>query len=258
MVITDTCNHSDEVKLRFPVKSTDELKLQEDDLLDPDLRKKCISYFSKMNTKSLGDSVRKIAKQIMTDNLALQYSWTGRKEGKSALADYPMFITVLQEAVRFSHKVTNEDINVPFKLWLVKAKERLTKPSGESEDEDPASNEDNSQYENEEEIRGRNEGVQEEKVEDVNVHGNEENLDENEENLDGSEGENLNEDEGENLCSDEDETFYEGFSQNLYEEDSQNLYEEAARTSMKRTARTSMKRTARTSMNRTARISMNL
>lgn len=49
-----------------------------------------------MNTKSLGDSVRKIAKQIMTDNLALQYSWTGRKEGKSALADYPMFITVLQ------------------------------------------------------------------------------------------------------------------------------------------------------------------
>nr|XP_018913613.1 PREDICTED: uncharacterized protein LOC109041659 [Bemisia tabaci] len=137
MAIAKVCAQTDEIKQRFPLKSVEDLELLEDDLSDPNFRKNLVSYFSRKNVKTVGDSVRKMVKEMITDRLASQFSMTGQKGGKLPLNKYGMFITAFQDAVRVTHDLPDEAIMTPLKVWLVKAKHRLSEESDdEIEDQD--------------------------------------------------------------------------------------------------------------------------
>lgn len=109
---------------KIPIKNDLELTAFEDWLMNDSNYRIVLSELTRIGGKSLGQNIRRVLYRVLTDEVALMYSWDGAKE-KKALKNLRLAKVIL-DSMKFQYKVANEsDIIGVIKYWLVKAKERI-------------------------------------------------------------------------------------------------------------------------------------
>ncbi|KAL2087189.1 hypothetical protein ACEWY4_018248 [Coilia grayii] len=109
-----TMSLSDDFK--FPIQSLEELRKVEKVLADKLQQKALTSYLATLGGVNPGDIVRRIMCHLLSDALAVQFNWLGRRGQKMAFSALSL-TAVIRGAVAVQN-VTASDCEVSIKNWL--------------------------------------------------------------------------------------------------------------------------------------------
>ncbi|CAH1119034.1 unnamed protein product [Phaedon cochleariae] len=112
---------------KIPLRNDTDLEDLETYLADDENFKIMISELSRIGGSSLGQSVRKILYRLLTDEVALLFSWDGARM-KRPFKSLRLARCIL-ESMKIQYIDSKEmDTITVIKSWLVKARERITNP----------------------------------------------------------------------------------------------------------------------------------
>ncbi|XP_020297454.1 uncharacterized protein LOC109861985 isoform X2 [Pseudomyrmex gracilis] len=111
----------------LPLKNENELQLMELKLKNDICYRKCmIEQLKACGTDDLRKSCRELMKTILSNEVAVRYSWNGTEE-KKAFSQLEICKVIMSIIRKLHTNVTNEEIASPIKTWLNNAKERMKK-----------------------------------------------------------------------------------------------------------------------------------
>ncbi|XP_044765613.1 uncharacterized protein LOC123321893 isoform X2 [Coccinella septempunctata] len=113
-------------KFDFPIKNIDELQKFEKYLEIGENKTKVVCELSKIGGSNHKVMTKRLLERLISNVLAMNYSWLGlkKKDNFSALI---LSSTVKESVMKIHRKITESDVELVIKGWLVKAKEREEK-----------------------------------------------------------------------------------------------------------------------------------
>ncbi|XP_018377974.1 PREDICTED: uncharacterized protein LOC108770765 [Trachymyrmex cornetzi] len=111
----------------LPLKDENDLKIMERKLKDdPKYRNQMIKQLNRKTCGHVRSSCIRLIKVILSNKLALEYSWYGAK--KKLVFSALEICKVMMSVLRHSHpNATDDELTNPIKVWLAHAKERLNR-----------------------------------------------------------------------------------------------------------------------------------
>ncbi|XP_072154407.1 uncharacterized protein [Bemisia tabaci] len=160
LLIQESTLTNDSLNEILPLATEKSLKTFNRDLSDVTYHLNFIKFLRTKVKDTIGDSMRAIANLLMTDDLALCYSWTGHK-GKKPIKENTHLFSAIAKAIRTKFpNATDKEIFEPFKRWLAHAEERLNpgmyKKSQNGNDEENNNFEDDCHLENDDVFNDNN------------------------------------------------------------------------------------------------------
>ncbi|XP_050511988.1 uncharacterized protein LOC126888026 [Diabrotica virgifera virgifera] len=110
----------------LPVDTQEELENLEQFLASSENYKSLVQYFAKMGGVNLYDFVKRCLRPVISDTMAMAYSFIGRK-GKMNFSKLRLSKAVIESAERSGLQKTRKETEYAVALWLRKAKERYMK-----------------------------------------------------------------------------------------------------------------------------------
>ncbi|XP_012058532.1 PREDICTED: uncharacterized protein LOC105621674 [Atta cephalotes] len=109
----------------LPLKDENDLKIMERKLKDdPEYRNQMIKQLNRITSEHVRSSCIRLIKVILSNELAVEYSWYGAK--KKLVFSALEICKVIMSVLRNSHPyATDDELTNPIKIWLAHAKERL-------------------------------------------------------------------------------------------------------------------------------------
>ncbi|CAH0547042.1 unnamed protein product [Brassicogethes aeneus] len=132
---------SDGIEENLPIKSTEELEAWERKLASKEEQKKMVAFLTKVGGRDTNSTVycsvvKNIVRKVLTDSVAAQFNWEGKK-GKKMLSSL-IISECIKKAAALSHNVkstTEQDIINAIKNWLRHATARLNNKKNKIENE---------------------------------------------------------------------------------------------------------------------------
>ncbi|XP_050516945.1 uncharacterized protein LOC126891722 [Diabrotica virgifera virgifera] len=114
------------ISIELPVDSEEKLENLEQFLASTENYKSLVQYFAKMGGINLCDFVKRCLGPIMSDSMAMAYSFIGRK-GKLNFSKLQLSKAVIESSERTGLQKTRKETEYAVALWLRKSKERCMK-----------------------------------------------------------------------------------------------------------------------------------
>ncbi|XP_011858099.1 PREDICTED: uncharacterized protein LOC105555682 isoform X2 [Vollenhovia emeryi] len=115
---------NDESDIHFPISTLTELISFEDQLQNTKFKDKVLNIFKFVGGVNAHAMIRNIMKMVMTDTLAQNFSWTGRKN-KRSFKDLSLSKMIIQAVCVKQKELTENDIAEYTSKWLSQATVRV-------------------------------------------------------------------------------------------------------------------------------------
>ncbi|XP_043470116.1 uncharacterized protein LOC122503584 [Leptopilina heterotoma] len=120
----------------LPITSQEEFEKLNDKLTKKSFNKKMIQALGSIGGRDLNNILSNICSRLFSNQLAVLYSWSGRKKPKLSLTDTNFVNLIFSSVQAHDSKYSEDNINVAGSKWFAQAKTRLDRGGAKQKEDE--------------------------------------------------------------------------------------------------------------------------